>query len=88
MLSKGYKHQIDCLSPVAVKRGQIDVCAPDHDTWGIVTCGICGEQFAIGPNRRYGSRRSEQDCVQSLEKALAEDHKRGESHRNWYELPD
>jgi hypothetical protein len=88
MFSNGPKREITPLCPVAIKVGQTEVCEPGHDTWRTVTCDKCAQQFSIGPNRTYGSRRSEQDCVQSLEKALAEDYRNDVSHENWYELRD
>jgi hypothetical protein len=88
MVSKSYKSKITCLCPVAVKVGQEEVCAPGHEIWGTVTCDTCGDQFNIGPNHIYGSRRTERDCAQSLQKSLVEDHKNGVPHRDWYELRD
>jgi hypothetical protein len=83
-----YTNEINCLSPVAIKLGQTKVCAPGHDTWCEVTCEACNERFKIGPNRTYGSRRSPEYCVRSLQKILGGDHKNGIPHSNWYELPD
>jgi len=83
---KEYKTSIRPLGPVAIKLNQWEVHAPDHETWGVVSCGGCKDKFAIGPNRIYGSRTSETDCVRQLEDLLKEDHKHGRLHANSYEL--
>jgi hypothetical protein len=46
-----YKQHFSGLNPVAIKVGQIEIKAPEHETWGTITCGQCGEQFLIGPHR-------------------------------------
>jgi hypothetical protein len=81
-----YKNHLDSLNPVAIKLGQTEIHAPQHDTWGILTCDICGEKFALGPNRIYGSRANEATCVKELESLLIRDHKRNQSHQNSYDL--
>ncbi len=83
-----YKTKVEPLSPVAIKLGQTEVYAPGHDTWGVVACDVCGERFAIGPNRMYGSRRTDVDCAKDLEEILAEDHNRSRPHPNSFVLPD
>ena len=81
-----YKHRLDSLNPVAVKLGQIEIHAPQHDTWGILTCDACGEKFALGPNRIYGSRTGEDACVKELDSILARDHAANQGHKNSYDL--
>lgn len=85
-MDKTYERKLDSLSPVAIKLGQTQVCAPGHDTLDVIGCKICGERFAIGPNRTYGSRRHARECLGQLQALLEEDHKEGRSHRNSYEL--
>jgi len=81
-----YKTNLISLGPVAVRLNQSEVNAPEHDTWGVVTCDICKEAFALGPNRIYGSRTTPEDAVKELEDLLKEDHRRGRAHANSYEL--
>jgi len=83
---KEYKTSIHPLSPVAIKLNQWEVHAPDHATWGVVSCDSCKDRFALGPNRIYGSRTAEQDCVKQLEDLLKTDHQLGRPHTNSYEL--
>jgi cysteinyl-tRNA synthetase len=83
---KTYKTRISPLCPVAVKLNQWEVHAPDHDTWGIVSCDSCKDRFALGPNRIYGSQTSEKECVEQLEDILKIDHQHGRPHANSYEL--
>ena len=83
-----YKSELHSLSPVAVKRGQTEVHAPDHDTWGLVKCDLCEDAFLLGPNRIHGARITEQTALKQLESLLAQDHNRGHAHRNAYELHD
>jgi hypothetical protein len=87
MYSK-YKSQVNTLSPVAIRLGQSQVHAPDHNTWGVVTCDTCKIEFAIGPNRIHGPRISEQECVDQFETLLAQDHRHDRSHNDSYELSD
>lgn len=81
-----YKTSIRPLGPVAIKMNQWEVHAPDHATWGTVSCNKCKDKFAIGPNRIYGSRTSEEECVRELEDTLKKDHQKSQPHQNSYEL--
>ena len=83
---KSYKTSITPLGPVAIKLNQWEVHAPDHDTWGIVSCDDCKDKFALGPNRIFGSRSTEEDCVKQLQDLLKTDHQHGRPHANSYEL--
>lgn len=83
-----YKNQIDPISPVAIKKGQSEVNAPAHETWGTVTCEECGDQFLIGPNRIFGSRITAEQASKRLEELLDADHTAKEKHQNSYVLPD
>ena len=83
---KPYKMSICPIGPVAIKLNQRDVHAPDHDTWGIVSCDSCRDRFALGPNRTYGTSATEQECVTELEKLLKQDHLNDRPHQNSYEL--
>ena len=82
----GYERKLTSLCPVAIKLDQSEVHAPDHLTWGIISCDGCKERFAVGPNRIYGSRTTEQQCVAQLEKLLKKDHLNDRPHQNSYEL--
>jgi len=85
----GYNKKIEPLCPVAVKMGQSEVHAPEHDNkWSTVACDTCGANFFIGPNRIYGSRISEHECAKRLRALLAEDHRVGRTHTDSYEIPD
>jgi len=88
MSYKPYGKQIDPLCPLAVRLHQTAVHAPAHETWGIVTCDGCKEEFFLGLNRIHGSRISPQGCAQRLEALLAEDHMRSRAHQDSYEIPD
>jgi cysteinyl-tRNA synthetase len=81
-----YKTSLHSLCPVAIKLNQTDVNAPDHDTWGVVSCDNCKDKFALGPNRIYPSRTTEEECVKELEDLLKADHMHGRPHANSYEL--
>jgi cysteinyl-tRNA synthetase len=81
-----YKRALSTLRPVAIKLNQLEVHAPDHDTWGIVSCDGCKDRFALGPNRIFGSRTSDKDCVKELEDLLKTDHRHGRPHADSYEL--
>ena len=83
-----YRNEINCLCPVALKLNQSDVRAPHHNQWRVVKCCSCGEEFGIGPNRIFGSRKSEQVCVGELEAILAQDHTAKQPHANYYQIPD
>lgn len=85
-IRKTYRTSIRSLSPVAIKLNQWEVHAPDHDTWGVVSCDRCKDKFAVGPSRIYGSRTTEQECVAELESLLKGDHEHNRPHANSYEL--
>jgi cysteinyl-tRNA synthetase len=80
-----YKTSLHSLDPVAIKLNQLEVHAPDHDTWGIVSCDDCKDKFGVGPNRIYRSG-SEQKAVRELEELLKQDHLNNRPHQNSYEL--
>jgi cysteinyl-tRNA synthetase len=82
----GYGKRNSPLCPVAIRLNQTEVHAPDHDTWGIVSCDSCKDQFALGPNRIYGTRSTAAECIRELEERLKADHKDGRPHANSYEL--
>jgi cysteinyl-tRNA synthetase len=85
---KTYKTRLTPLCPVAIKLNQWEVHAPDHSTWGVISCDSCKDKFALGPNRIYGGQASEQKCVKQLEDRLRTDHRDGRPHENSYELED
>ena len=85
-MSKAYKSELNTMSPVAIKLAQKDTHAPEHDTWGVVTCDACGDRFAVGPHRMYGSQTTEQQFVEQLETILASEHRAGRKHLPSYEL--
>lgn len=80
-----YKRKLERVGPVAIKLDQTEVHAPDHDTWCIVSCK-CGDEFAIGPNRIFGSQQLPPDCMKELNERLAGDHHQHRAHENSYEL--
>jgi hypothetical protein len=82
----GYEGKIQSLNPVAVRLGQHTIHAPEHDTWCVVSCKYCGDKFAVGPNRIYGSRRTKDDCVKQVEDFLTKEHEDGAIHLNAYDL--
>lgn len=90
MSYREYKSKITPLCPVAVRLDQVEVCAPGHNDWGIVTCDEagCGARFVIGPNMIYGSRITDVQAAQDLADILAEDHKKSRQHQNSYEIHD
>jgi hypothetical protein len=88
MAYTAYSKNIETLCVVAVKLNQTNVHSPSHTTWGVVTCDICGEQFAIGPSRMQGPKISAEECAKRLEALLNEDHKKNRPHADWYEIPD
>ena len=85
MIYETYKKKIAPFCPVAIKLGQTEIHAPEHSTWGVVKCE-CGETFAIGPHRMYGTRISDQEAAKQLEDILAEDHQRDVAHHDFYPL--
>ena len=87
MAFTNYKTKIQPLCPVAIKIGQTEVHAPDHDDWGVVRCDQCAAEYAIGPNRIHGSHRKGEDGAKDLEAILKKDHERKQPHANSYELP-
>lgn len=84
----GYKFDLQSFNPVAIKAGQHEVRAPEHDDWGSVTCDQCKEKFHIGPNRIYGTRGNKTaiDYAREFEKVLAVDHEQNMPHQNAYDL--
>ena len=88
MTYTAYTKDTETLCVVAVKLNQTNVHANSHTTWGVVTCDICGEQFAIGPSRMQGPRMSAEECAKRLQAVLNEDHKKNRPHADWYEIPD
>lgn len=82
-----YIEALTTLNPVAVRTHQTEVHAPEHSTWGILTCD-CGAKFCIGPSRIHGSRQSEKQCVGLLKDKLNQDHKDDRPHQNSYEFPE
>ena len=85
---KSYNTSIRPLCPVAIRLNQWEVHAPDHDTWGVVSCDSCKDKFALGPNRIHGSHTTPEDAVKELEDLLKADHQHGRPHSNSYELKD
>ena len=88
MSYRKYKSQVSPICPVAIKLNQVEVNAPEHSHWGIASCEGCEDKFAIGPNRNYGSRKTDVDCAKDLEATLADDHGNGRAHANSLEIPD
>lgn len=85
-LRRTYQTQITSLGVVAIREGQREVNAPEHDTWGTVTCDVCGAKFLVGPHRIYGFRGQKEDFCRQLKDILLEDHKMDRPHQNAYEL--
>jgi hypothetical protein len=87
-----YKSEATPLCPIAIKEGQHEVHAPEHETWDKVTCPNCppksADTFLLGPNRIYGSRITKEKATRDLLSRLADDHKYKRKHANSYELPD
>ena len=81
-----YKEQIQTLHVVAIKKGQHEVNAPEHATWGKLTCASCSDEFLIGPPRLYGVFETENAYVKKLEAILAVEHTRHQQHQNNYDL--
>ena len=91
MAKAGYETTIERLSPLAVRKGQTRVCggreyAPPVPWTAVVACKSCEAEYLVGPNRIYGSRTTEAQCVQQLEEILAEEHSRNHPHQDAYEL--
>ena len=82
----GYKSQIQTLRVIAVKKGQSEVSAPEHATWGTVKCDWCPDEFLIGAPRLYGVFGTENEYVKKLEAILAAEHNRQQGHQNCYDL--
>jgi hypothetical protein len=87
-----YKSEVKPLSAIAIKEGQREVHAPEHETWDKVTCPNCplesADKFFIGPNRIFGSRITKEKATIVLLSRLADDHNHKRKHANSYELPD
>lgn len=81
-----YETKITPLGVVAVREGQSEVHAPEHDNWGSVTCDVCGVRFFLGAHRIYGFRGEKADFVRQLEEILSQEHKMNHPHQNAYEL--
>jgi transcriptional regulator of met regulon len=82
----GYKTQIHTLHIVAVRKGQTEVNAPEHATWGTVKCNSYFHEFLIGPPALYGVFGAENAYVKKLEAILTREHKRRQQHQNNYDL--
>jgi hypothetical protein len=74
------------LSPVAIKKEQTEISAPQHTTWDTLTCPHCSETFFIGPNHIYASRVAKEELSTNLLAALADDHSHHSPHKNSYEF--
>jgi hypothetical protein len=83
-----YKTKVSPPCPVAIQLQQFEVHAPEHILWGIVTCDLCGKQFAIGRHRIYGSHITDVQAAEALTIMLEDNHSRNEPHQNSYELQD
>jgi len=83
-----YKSAVNPLCPVAIKAGQMEVHAPEHSTWGVVSCDKCDDKFCIGPNLKHGSRVTDATWAKMLAAVLAEDHAKNRPHANSIEIPD
>ena len=83
-----YKSQITPLNPVAIRLGQTEVSAPEHETWEVLACSACKDKFALGPNQIFGSRITKEKATRMLLSRLADDHNHHRAHENSYELPD
>jgi phage terminase large subunit GpA-like protein len=83
-----YVHKVDSLCPVALRMHQTHLHAPSHQTWGVVTCDICGEQFVLSFNRIHLTWTNAEDCAKLFEALLAEDHFNKRAHSDSYDIPD
>jgi hypothetical protein len=83
-----YKSDLQCFGPVAIKQGQNEVRASQHDTWGVIACEKCQQKFIFGPNRIYGTRgnRTKEDYAAIVHEILKADHHHNRPHENAYEL--
>ena len=88
MSSPAYRSEINPLNPVAIKLGQGNVHAPNHETWDVVKCPHCADKFALGPNQIYGSRITKEDATKDLFSLLTDDYNHHRRHQASYELPD
>jgi len=78
-----YKAKLTSPNPVAIRKGQTETHAPDHDhVWKPVTCTVCQAEFFIGPNRIYGSSSTEGECAAELQALLADDHQHDRTHHD------
>lgn len=84
--AEGYATQLYSPDPVAIRLHQERVTAPGHADWGHVTCQSCGDTFALGYNRIFGNKAAEAKYLARFEDILGDEHKRGESHQDAYEL--
>jgi hypothetical protein len=82
----GYKKEIQSLHVVAVKKGQHNVNAPEHATWGTLKCASCPDEFLIGPPRIFGVFEETNQYVKRLREILTVDHKQGKQHRDDHDL--
>jgi hypothetical protein len=78
--------RLHSLNPVAIKEGQTEVNAPEHETWGKVTCGQCGEVFLVGPNCNYADPTQKTRYMKKFEQMLADEHMQEDRHQNSYDL--
>lgn len=81
-----YKEQTHILNVVAIKKGQTEINAPGHDTWGTVKCGSCSDEFLIGPSQIYGASGKATAYANRLEVILAREHQQQQPHQNNYDL--
>src|SRR5579871_1290707 len=82
-----YKSAVDTMDPVAIKLGQHEVHAPEHDNWGeVIKCDQCKDQFRLGKHRIYGTNMREEECTDALKKTLAADHRNNRPHANRIEF--
>jgi len=82
----GYENKVQSLHVVAIRKGQHNVSAPEHTTWGTVRCASCSDDFLVGPPRMFGVFEETSQYVQRLREVLVGDHKQGRQHRDNYDL--
>jgi hypothetical protein len=80
------ENALHSLNPVAIKDGQTELAAPEHDVWGAVTCKQCGETFRVGPNRLYADAAQKTRYMTKFEQMLTAEHRLGDRHLNGYDL--